>query len=258
MTASSKPQTPLQTYVKFVSAVFGSDKVLKVVAYGLGLSGNLLNRGGADSKLATALCRLGGDISNARVVNRLHGTLESIEAYVNNSWAGNWSDPTVRQLAKLQALSMIFYAPLEALCWVRCIAPHYFTGDWEKAMNYSCVAWVAYILLDVWAGLKKIQELHRRSRRLIKDKVAHTSRNDDDNEDSGDHNEVEVELHRRQELAQIEAQRVDLMWGLVRNCLFFPNSVHWSVRGGVLSPIVSNTLGLSEGIVGLWRAWPSS
>ena len=151
----------------------------------------------------------------ARYINRFFGLPASVSA----AQTGCYGSP--KALGKAMAWMLIGYYPCEHLAYLKWKAPGFCSSADSrlaaKSSAWSCRFWLAYIVLDV-----------RRSTLFLK------SKDEKDEEKS-------------------RSERLQLM----RNFLFLLPAINWSLphwdTKPLLSPIVCNSLMLSEALVCLYQ-----
>ncbi|CAM9613045.1 unnamed protein product, partial [Heterosigma akashiwo] len=146
----------LDRYVGYTYDLYFSDKIVKILGYGLGtLSGCGRLLGYENERVLSGLDALSGEISMARMVYRLtNGLTQSLEALKNDSWAGgDWQDKRIKKIYKAMAWCNLGYHVGEAWGWAAAYAPEAvpLPASSAKFWAVTCYTWLAYVVLELWA-----------------------------------------------------------------------------------------------------------
>eukprot|EP00953_Heterococcus_sp_UTEX-ZZ885_P013302 7600-Heterococcus_DN1.PRE.3 len=188
--------------------------------------------GGKPTIASEGLDKLYNEVGMTRCLTRFIGTTDALEAFKNDSWAGDWKDPRVKQIAKLQAISMAIYHPMEHVGWAAYIAPKLIraNGDWWFAK--ACWTWVFYVVADMYITMLKLKELKKRE--LLLQHELQTA-------DGASEREAVFTG-----LAQLKQGRRLLHLQLWRDLFYLPNAVHWSFVKPPMPKGYVAALGLAE------------
>eukprot|EP00903_Cladosiphon_okamuranus_P007277 g7053.t1 len=233
----------LGRFVTFVAGTYRNDKCIKLLGYSLSTIAQVIryNNGGKHTRHSEGLSQLYGALSAARVVFRMQGTAEALWEMKHLSGAEGWDDPKIRPLAWLQALTNVFYHPMEEVALAGSIAPKLFPVDQAWWWARSDWAWLAYCIIDMYMNVLKGKELRRREegvRRKLRDCA-----------------EAEV-AGLRQDLAAIAASKRLVALQQWRMVFYLPNAVHWAFIEPQLHPLIVALLGFGEAAVGMIQAFP--
>ncbi|CCI41332.1 unnamed protein product [Albugo candida] len=132
---------------------------------------------------------------------------------------------------------MMLYYPLEHVSYIGFMAPKLIQIDAGKISRQSCIAWLMYIILDMYAN-------QRRIRKLALEECSILEGSDD--------------TDRKKKLPEIRTRKSELHYTQLRNACLLPTCLHWSIHEGVLPESVVQYLCCLEACVGLWRAWTNS
>mmetsp|Transcript_43113 Transcript_43113/g.136217 ORF Transcript_43113/g.136217 Transcript_43113/m.136217 type:complete len:143 (+) Transcript_43113:417-845(+) len=127
---------------------------------------------------------------------------------------------------------MLGYYPLEHAVWAGTIAPKLFPLDVATLSRLSCVFWVLWIVIDIYATHRRWQELKRMETKL-KMNGSLTANNK----------------------AKIERSRRSLIRYTLRLVLYLPNAIHWTLDEKskfALADWMVNALGLAEAVLGTY------
>ncbi|CAM9825034.1 unnamed protein product, partial [Phaeothamnion confervicola] len=205
----------------------------------------LLN-GGNQTVASEGLDKLYGEISMSRCAFRLFGTTDALEALKNDSWAGDWQDPKVKQIARIQALAMVVYHPMEHVGWAAYVTPKLVRADGDWWFSRADWTWILYIVIDMYACLLKRREIVRREaearRKLV---MLHADADD---------KEAKAALQTELDMLARACFVVRLQWW--RDVFYLPNAVHWGFYKPPMNKGLVAVLGLAEALVGLRQTWP--
>ncbi|CAM9352515.1 unnamed protein product [Ectocarpus sp. 6 AP-2014] len=233
----------LDRFVTFVAGTYRNDKCIKLLGYSLSTIAQIIRyrNGGKDTRRSEGLNQLYGALSTARVIFRMQGTAEAVWELKHLSGADGWDDVRIRPLARLQALTNVFYHPMEEVALAGGIAPKLFPVDQAWWWARSDWAWLAFCIIDMYMNVLKGRELRRREegvRRKLRDCA--------ESETAG----------LRQALSQIAASKRQVALQQLRMVFYLPNAVHWAFIKPPVHPLVVAALGLGEAAVGAVQAFP--
>jgi len=215
-------------------SVWGYDKAMKIASYLLPLVAQTCPH--RLQTLKEALKLFGSHFSMYRVTTRLGGSPfglpSELDNIINSSWVGGWKDNVIRRCVILQSYTMLGYYPLEHAVWAGTIAPKLFPLDVATLSRLSCVFWVLWIVIDIYATHRRWQELKRMETKL-KMNGSLTANNK----------------------AKIERSRRSLIRYTLRLVLYLPNAIHWTLDEKskfALADWMVNALGLAEAVLGTY------
>lgn len=181
--------------------------------------------------------KLGSAISMGRYIYRFNGGLDALLAACNvkEKWCLPSDNKYIQHLVQAQAYTMLLYYPLEHIAWIGYIAPKLFPIHADKYSRHSCVLWSIYIVLDLYIYYLRYKTLSAKRYGIRGSLIYFCNR-----------------------YAKLS---------MIRNLLYLPTAIHWSVEKPILSSrvlflfvlvnlVLDKTvqwLGLSEGILGLYQ-----
>eukprot|EP00752_Nemacystus_decipiens_P001260 g1258.t1 len=241
--SSQEKKDFLDRFVTFVAGTYRNDKCIKLLGYSLSTVAQLIRyrNGGKHTRRSEGLSQLYGALSSARVVFRMQGTAEAVWELKHLSGAEGWDDPRIRPLAWLQALTNVFYHPMEEVALAGGIAPKMLPVNEAWWWARSDWAWLVYCILDMYMNVLKGKELRRREegvRRKLRDCA--------ESETAG----------LRRDLSAIAASKRQVALQQWRMVFYLPNAVHWAFVEPRLHPLIVALLGLGEAAVGAVQAFP--
>ncbi|KAI9179628.1 hypothetical protein H9P43_004956 [Blastocladiella emersonii ATCC 22665] len=211
-----------QRFTKLTSDVYGLDKVFRIVVYTLSLVAHYVGARRPKSALVAQLKALVSALSDTRIAMRVFGIVPSIEYAVPVEY-----NPTLR--VAVQNATMLVYHPAELMYWLGAhgivrMAP--LTLDrWSRL---SCIAWTAWIALELWSLAQAMREAQRDARREGVDRAAARNKIKD--------------LRLR-----LTAQLCDL-----------PMAIHWSLPSYPLPGNWVALFGVVGGLAGGIRMWKAT
>lgn len=169
--------------VQYATLTSQSDKMIKTMGYTCGLLSQLVrhlprnSQNPHPSTMANIFQSCASQMSAARYIPRLYGILQVLDAHRHQSWDYPDDSKAIQDITQWQVYTMMLYYPLENLAWlgftyvtlnVPCIlisishkspslsrASKWLHMDASKYSRHSCVMWSSYLLLDLWATLKR-------------------------------------------------------------------------------------------------------
>ncbi|OQS03799.1 hypothetical protein THRCLA_21062 [Thraustotheca clavata] len=227
----------------YASSTYKADKISKSIGYGFATLARVIELyQKKPTRHSVGLSAVASQISYARYITRFTGIFESYEALKNNSWVYPDDDPLVRKIVTAQVYSMLLYYPLEHVSFVGFVAPKWFNVDAMKFCRQSCMAWGAYIVLDLYANHRRLNQLAQKEKALAAKTI--------------DEKDPEAIAERDDAIAAIQKARQNLVINQWRNLLFLPNCIHWSTENGIMPEVLVQFLGFAEAVLGVWQTWP--
>ncbi|CEG50509.1 hypothetical protein PHYSODRAFT_561237 [Plasmopara halstedii] len=210
------PLLDVDKFARFSSRTIDADKFYKTIGYGLGAVGHLMaHTMQKETETSKGFQAIASNISMARYVIRFTGGVESFAAWKNDSWCYGDDSEHIKQVVRLQALSMIIYYPLEHISYIGFVAPKLLDIDAMKVSRQSCQAWGIYIILDVYANAIRFLTLTSKEKQ-IKEQM-----------DLSDEERATL-------LTSIQLRRRELYYVQLRNFLFAGPCFHWSFQKSFL------------------------
>ncbi|CAE6514839.1 unnamed protein product [Rhizoctonia solani] len=246
------PNKRIDHAIRYLSTWSGSDKFFMIIQYACKLvapyfllRAKLQYKAGraktAESFAATALNKLGSNISSARTLWNFWGLLPIIQ------WLSSLerSQPQTRKLLnieRLQALAMLAYYPLEHVYYLGSqsiirISPR--TSN--RLAIWSCRVWAVYIVLQ-------FEHLREDMRLLaLEERAARTARKG---------GEVTAEAST----SRVLAKRKSAVWNQVLvNLGNFPLALHWSLEKGLFgNEAWVNLFGLAAALASFRGGWAAT
>ena len=242
----------LQKYCTLSNGVYFNDKIIKCLGYTAGcLADYYVHVAGnkPDSDRVAGLRAICSWMGFARYASRVPNQLtDSVDALINDSWAGPWRDKRVAKLARWQAVTNVCYHVMEHPTLCAYIAPKLLPSiDPDKWTWVSCWFWVAFVVLELRAVEVRLAELRRREQEAKALEAA-----------PGSATAAEAHDYKSQ-LTEIRKLRHFQQGQRLRFWLFLPNAVHWSWgKQGLLPDWAVNLFGIVEGFYGTWLMWHHS
>lgn len=236
----AKKRSGLQRYVEYTGTYVYGDKVLKAIGYSCSSTAAILRmrNGGEDTPLSASLQKLYSEISMNRCAMRYTGTTDALDAVIYSSWAGDWSDPKIKPLSRIQGICMAIYHPLEHLGWASYIAPKLFPYNGAWLFARSSWAWLLYIYIDVYMNTLKLKEIKRREAAILLKARTHP-----------DGTEIAA-------LKALKTLRWKVQMQQWRNVFYIPNCTSWCFEKPPFPKAVVAFLGLAEALVGIRMSFP--
>ncbi|RHY30677.1 hypothetical protein DYB32_004112 [Aphanomyces invadans] len=171
--------------VGYTSSTYKADKVSKSIGYGFAFLARVIELyAKKPTRHSQGLSAVAGQIAYARYVTRFTGIFECLEALKNGSWVGADDNDHLKRVVTLQVYSMLLYYPLEHASFVGFVyvvdafsvtgvtfsrsAPKWFPSlDASKCSRQSCMAWGAYVALDLYVNHARLSILAERERQLL-------------------------------------------------------------------------------------------
>ncbi|KAF0682451.1 Aste57867_25403 [Aphanomyces stellatus] len=236
----SKAPDAIDKIVAYAGSTSKADKITKSIGYGFAFLARVIELyAKKPTRHSQGLSAVAGQIAYARYVTRFTGVFECLEALKNGSWVSAGDDEHLKKIVTLQVYSMLLYYPLEHASFVGFVAPKWIPMDAGKLSRQSCMAWGAYVALDMYAIHKRLEMLNEQERQLSGKQVEGLS----DDEHAARH-------------AAIDNKRWNLHVNQLRNMLFLPLCIHWSTEQGIMPEVVTQFLAFSEAVIGTWHTWP--
>jgi hypothetical protein len=256
---TSKLDSGLQTYVKYMSTSLHQDRGLKLLQWSLWLASRLVllkkyqsNNSSGLQYLSQSLRKLYLDFSFARYATRAFGLPSAVVAARNGSWGYQESNTLTKYrkahdvLGKLMAWSMIGYYPTELVAYIQWILPAKPEGQLpakysrsaERWSYWSCRFWLAYLVAEACQCLLVYKEL--------KDQETQRQDGSSDNVNGDKHAKADRQGIMRYTKLQ-----------LIRDALFVLPCINWSLPNWDIDPMlpenVVNGLMWLESIVCLYQ-----
>lgn len=239
----------LQNYGKFSASTFTADQGLKVLQWSSWALSYATRSAHPNNHLSAGLNKLYNEMSMTRYALRFYGFFQSLEGYLNGSWAGgDWDNPLIAKLAKyVMAGSMLLYYPLEHVAYAGWQMPKLVKVDANRVSALSCVFWTTYIIGDFWASCLKWSELKRKLADLGELLVGKKAT--DDKEAMGEILEQQQSLLSKIRHVKLQA---------LRSLLFILPAINWSLPNWATNPLLSepvvNGLMLTEAYTSVYQS----
>lgn len=244
-----RPSPLLDQICKWLSTLVGTDQLIMLIQYSLDiithhmdvhtparlvtLIGHYfpilmhppLKLSSSPSLLSTCLKRLSAKLADARILLRLHGIIPTFQWFLATH-ASPPADPTLATVAKLQTYANLLYYPLENAAY---LASHSILPMSKRTETdlwlWSCRFWAAYVALE-FVRLYRERELKR------KDKKAEKS----------------------------TSEKWNKRWWvqLLMNLAYAPQTIHWSIEGGLLRDVEVAYLGVIAAVTSIYLGWPAN
>ena len=166
--------------------------------------------------------------ADARILFRIWGLLPMLKWMLS---LAHHPPPSrnLRLIERLQALSMVVYAPMEAAAYE---AMHKILPSSPASQNFlwlnGCRLWAAYVLLDFWHVVEDNRLLRTNAKALEKSR-GHPSPHDSEKALS---EEQQTTRRMWSELRQRKDMLLSQFWV---NVGYLPLTMHWSVEGGLIT-----------------------
>jgi len=243
-----RPSPFLDKLSRWLSTVIGTDQLIMLVQYTLDIithhmnahtlsklviaTGNLLpfpphpaiNLSTSPSPLSMRLDLLSQRLADARIFLRLHGIIPTYN-WLLSVHDSPPSDPTLATVAKLQTYANMFYFPLENAAY---LASHNILPLNKRLETdlwlWSCRFWACHVALE-------FVRLYRE--RQIRTKGKGKARSEEDD----------------------RAWKRTWWASFVMNLAYAPQTIHWSLEGGLFSVVNVAYLGLISGAAATYLGW---
>ena len=239
----------LQNYGKFSASTFTADQGLKILQWSSWAISYLTRTNNPHKHLSTSLNKLYNEMSMTRYALRFYGFFQSLEGYLNGSWAGGeWDNPLIGKIAKyIMAGSMLLYYPLEHVAYAGWQMPKMVKVDANRFSAVSCRFWTAYIVGDFWISCLKWAELKEKLCNLSE--LLAGKKQDDDKE-------AVRQILEQQQCALRKLRHLKLQ--VLRCLLFILPAVNWSLPNWATKPMLSepilNGLMLTEAYTSVYQS----
>lgn len=269
---SSRIDKFLSVFGQFSSQTLYSDRGIKLMQYTLWLVSKIFILDTNDplsNHVSSSISNLQRDLSTCRYILRFYGMPQSLQAVLRPQlWAGecgnqSWKDTRIYQLARVMALSMFIYHPLEHVAWLKDkveidnhVVDHPRTGAktnvslrlWPKSISggsfsvWSCRAWMVYIVAEWRCCWLKNKEL--RERMIQREKL------DETKSSSTNQTQLETETQLSQLQKSLRLNRLQML----RCALFTVPCIQWSMFNPILSDNIIGSLTLAEAITCMYQS----
>jgi len=251
----------LERYISLVSSVTGADVPLRFTQFATLFVGSLMRnqllstqhsfdptvpRSIPDShpqkQAVQSLLSLSSAVSTARVVYRFAGIPETIAwlRSVETMRAHTAHQRMSKLLLRLQCFTMLIYYPTEHVWFLGSLGLLPSGVDYDLFSRISCMAWAAYLLLDLWTLYRsRRHQISLYRAKLKKDGESQSER------------QPEAESTSIDPLPEYLAQQV-------RNVCDLILASHWSLVTGPLTDTTVGALGLCASLVTLYFKWKST
>jgi hypothetical protein len=289
---SPETRQVLSKSTRILNQVYGADKIFRAGVYIPKFLALLILRSQPNNEVAQKLQIFANQFNMARTVNRFFGTLDSIEMAIS---AMEVDDPLSKIIAHVQAWSMILYHPLEHIYWFNAVGI-WKSVDGDAASRYSCMAWLLYILLDIFNDLRLLKQWIQQHSDYKRSQQKQLSSSSSSSFVSSDPSSIglpglflfvaptffSLSLPRFSSLEPSPSPSLghlfssfsltplplfpapsyknlkNIVLRTIKNLSDAPMALHWSVETPVLSPLTLNFLGVVGSVVGLHYKWINS
>lgn len=245
-----RPSQFLDRLVKWLNHLVGTDQLIMLIQYTLEVVTHhmdsntpfklmvILNKylpffshphvklASSPSPLSTRLKSLSLKLADTRILLRLHGIIPTYQWFLSTHYSPP-SDPTLATVAKLQTYANLCYFPLEnaAYLGMHDILPMSKRTETDLWL-WSSRFWAAHVALEFV--------------RLWRERV------------------IKSKGKGKEKMEEREAWDKRWWGSLIMNLAYAPQTVHWSVEGGVFSDIHIAYCGVIAALASIYLGFPTS
>ena len=241
-----QPSPFLDRLCKWLSTLVGTDQLIMLIQYSLEIVTHhmdvhtptrllyILNQhipflgtpkfspAASPSPVSTRLKTLSGKLADVRILLRLQGIIPTYQ-WLLETHASPPTDPTLATVAKLQTYANMLYFPLENAAY---LASHAIIPISKRTETdlwlWSSRFWAAHVALELFR-LYRQRQINRKGK----------------------------------EAREASTEGWDKKWWgeLVMNLAYAPQTIHWSIAGGVFRNIEIAYLGVTAAIASIYLGW---
>lgn len=255
------PKT-LAHLVRFLGTWTGTDKFFMLAQYGSNVLVAVLlflhalrkrsDKSSVILRLVPRIRALGSLTADARILFRIWAILPMVKWMLDLERHLPLA-PNLKLIERLQALSMVVYAPMEAAAY---LAMHKILPLSDVVQNelwlWGCRLWAAYVVLDFWHIVEDHRILRAEAKALERSHGHPTPAGAAEKAMSDDQKATQHLW------TQMRARKEALLTQFWVNVGYLPLTVHWSVSTGLISEGWVGVFGMIAGLASWRKQWKAT